>query len=80
MLSSQAAATAALLAESNSADPAGKLSAERTESLESELGDAVQKLMQKGALSNAPKSLQDQLARLTKNGKLKMPGESGSNT
>ncbi len=77
MLSSQAGAAAALLSESNSADPAGEFSAERTEDLEKELGDALQKLMQKGAFSNASQGLQDQLARLTKNGKLSMPREAG---
>jgi hypothetical protein len=77
MLSSQAGATAALLSESNSAGPAGELSAERTEGLEQQLSDAVQKLTQKGAFSHAPQGLQDQLARLTKNGKLGMPREAG---
>ena len=33
--------------------------------------------MQKGALSNAPQGLQEQLARLTKNGKLRLPREAG---
>ena len=77
MLSAQATSAAALLSESNSADPAGELSAERNEGLENELGDSVQKLMQKGALSNAPQGLQEQLARLTKNGKLRLPREAG---
>ena len=77
MLSSQAGAAAALLSESNSADPAGELSGERTDNLEHELGDALQKLMQKGVFSNAPQGLQDQLARLTKNGKLGLPREAG---
>ena len=81
MLSSQAGAAAALLSESNSADPAGQLSsefsAERTENLEQELSEALQKLGQKGALSNASQGLQDQLARLTTNGKLKLPRDAG---
>jgi hypothetical protein len=77
MLSSQAGAAAALLSESNSADPGAELSAERTESLENELGEAMQKLMQKGAFSNASQSLQDKLARLSKDGKLRMPREGG---
>ena len=77
MLSSQAGAAAALLSESNSADPAGEFSGERTDNLENELGDALQKLMQKGVFSNAPQGLQDQLARLTKNGKLSLPREAG---
>jgi len=77
MLSSQASSAAALLSESNAADPAGKFSAERIEGLENELGDTVQKLMQQGAFSKAPQGLQDQLARMTKNGKLRMPREAG---
>lgn len=78
MLTSQAREAAMLLAESSHADPAaGQLSLERTEQLEKELSDTLQKLMQKGACSNASQSLQDQLQRLCKNGKLQMPGEAG---
>src|SRR5204862_7898819 len=77
MLSAQATSAAALLSESKSADPAGELSAERNEGLENDLGDSVQKVMQKGAVSNAPQGLQEQLARLTKNGKLRLPREAG---
>jgi hypothetical protein len=77
MLSSQASSAAALLSESNSAKPAGEISAERIEGLENELGEAVQKLMQKGAFSKAPQWLQNQLARMTNNGKLRLPGEAG---
>ena len=75
MLSSQAGAAAALLSESNSKELAAELTAERTESLENELGDALHKLMQKGAFSNASQDLQDKLARLSKDGKLRMPRE-----
>jgi hypothetical protein len=79
MLSSEAGAAAEQLSESNSADPTGEFtgefSGELIESLEKELGEAVQKLIQKGAFSKAPQSLQDQLARLTKEGRLNLPRE-----
>jgi hypothetical protein len=78
MLTSQARDAATLLAESNHADPAaGQLSLDRTEQLEKDLTDTLQKLMKKGACSGASQSLQDQLQRLCKNGKLQMPGNAG---
>ncbi len=73
MLASQASTAAALLSESKSSDKASEFSAQRLENLENELGDAVQKLMQKSAFANASQSLQDKLARASKDGKLRMP-------
>jgi hypothetical protein len=68
----QARDAAAMLAESHRPD-APEFSVERVEQLDKQLAEALQKMMQKGAFAGAPKELQDELRRLTKNGKFKMP-------
>ena len=76
MLASQAGQAAALLSESKSADPnASEVSLERSEQLAKELCEALEKLMQKGFCQGAPQELRDRLARLTKQGKLRLPRE-----
>lgn len=67
---------AALLAAANNPD-APELSLERTEQLEKDLAETLQKMMQKGGLQGASPELQEQLQRLMKNGKMKMPGKPG---
>jgi hypothetical protein len=72
MIALQAGDAAALLS-ANAGDD--ELSLERVELLEKELGEALQKLVNKGVFKGAPEELQEQLARLLKNGKLRMPQE-----
>lgn len=72
MTTAQAAAAAALLAAAAGLE-GPELSLERTEQLEKDLGEMLQKMGQKGAFSNATKGLQNDLQRLLKNGKLQLP-------
>ncbi|HLJ12157.1 MAG TPA: hypothetical protein VKU82_13270 [Planctomycetaceae bacterium] len=75
MIASQASEAAALLSESHLGDPARELSMERTDELENALGESLQKMTKSGACSRASQSLQSDLARLMKTGKLKLPRE-----
>lgn len=70
MIALQAGEAAALLSAS---ERGPELSLERVEQLEAGLGQALQKLIKKGAFAGAPQDLQEQLARLLKNGKLQLP-------
>ena len=72
MIALQASDAAALLS-ANAGD--AELSLERVELLEKDLGEALQKLANKGVFKGAPEELQEQLARLLKNGKLRLPQE-----
>jgi hypothetical protein len=65
------ASDAAALLSANAGD--AELSLERVELLEKDLGEALQKLANKGVFKGAPEELQEQLARLLKNGKLRLP-------
>src|SRR6185369_70970 len=71
MTAAQAASAAAMLKASGL--DGNELSLERSEQLQKELAETLQKLGQKGAFSNASKGLQDQLQRLIKDGKLQLP-------
>lgn len=55
-------------------DPPG-LRAEHKERLEQKLGESMQELAQKGRLAGAPKKLQADLQRLSKNGKQQLPAD-----
>jgi hypothetical protein len=68
----QARDAAAMLADSLQPD-APELSLERAEQLEKQLTDALQNMLRKGGLASAPGSLRDELRRLTKDGKLRIP-------
>lgn len=72
LTSAQAREAAALLAEAGMGD-APALSLERTEQLEKSLGEALQKLSQRGSLAGAPQELRDALQRLGKSGKFQLP-------
>ncbi|MSR57698.1 MAG: hypothetical protein EXS05_08500 [Planctomycetaceae bacterium] len=72
----KARGAAALLADSNLSDTP-QMSLERSEQLENDLAESLQKMMQKGGLAGVPKDLKEQLQRLMKNGKLQMPKDAG---
>lgn len=76
LTASKASEAASLLARAGDTD-APELTLERTEQLEKELLEALQKLQQKGAFSGASKDLRQQLQRLMKNGKFQMPKDPG---
>lgn len=71
MTAAQAASAAAML--KGAGLDGNELSLERSEQLQKELAETLQKLGQKGAFAGASKSLQDQLQRLIKDGKLQLP-------
>ena len=71
MIALQAGDAAAALAAVGSAD--GDLDVDRLDILEKDLGEALTKLGKKGVFKGAPPELQDQLQRLMKNGKFKLP-------
>lgn len=67
-----AAQAAAMLAKAAAGD-GEPLSAERIEELEKEVLETLQKMAESGALKGASPALKEQLQRLIKSGKLKMP-------
>jgi len=71
------AESAAMLAKAASLD-ASELTSEQMLLLEKDVAEALSKLMDKGAFSGASQELQDQLQRLTKNGKLQLPGDAAA--
>jgi hypothetical protein len=71
MIALQASDAAGALAAANSTD--GELDFDRIDILEKDLGEALTKLGKKGVFKGAPQELQDQLQRLMKNGKFKLP-------
>lgn len=78
MTTSEAHDAAALLADAASSEALGEpqgLSDEHKERLEKKLHESLQKLAQKGSLPGAPKKLQAELQRLSKNGKQQLPSD-----
>jgi len=71
MIALQASDAAGALAAASSAD--GDIDLDRIDILEKDLGEALTKLGKKGVFKGAPQELQDQLQRLMKSGKFKLP-------
>ncbi len=73
MITLQASEAAAMLA---AAEGGAELSLDRFEQLEKDLGEALQKMMKKGAFAKGmPQELQAEVARLMKDGKFELPPE-----
>jgi hypothetical protein len=77
MSAAEARDAAATLADSHRPD-APELSLERAEQLEKQLTEALENMLRKDGLAGAPGRLQDELRRLSRDGKLKLPQDPGA--